>query len=175
MKLLSVLKREIKEVSLVFLYFFVCFGVILTLKKLLLAGYRIEVEALTTAFISALIAAKIVIVLDHTHTGTRFDARLPLGLAALYKTLLYVLATAAVLFLEKLFHAYREAGLLGQAIIEVWEHRDRNIVLAKVLCVGLIFFGYHLYAGLDRRLGEGTLRRLVITRAGLSDTRSPGA
>ncbi|MGH7479910.1 MAG: hypothetical protein ACREJ8_10045, partial [Candidatus Methylomirabilales bacterium] len=42
-------------------------------------------------------------------------------------------------------------------------HRDRNVILAKVICVGLAFAGYHLYAGLDRRLGEGTLRRLVMT------------
>jgi hypothetical protein len=42
-------------------------------------------------------------------------------------------------------------------------HRDRNVILAKVICIGLAFAGYHLYAGLDRRLGEGTLRRLVMT------------
>jgi hypothetical protein len=68
-----------------------------------------------------------------------------------------------VLTLEKVFHAYREAGQLGQALTEVWMHRDRNVILAKVICVGLAFAGYHLYTGLDRRLGEGTLRRLVMT------------
>ncbi len=173
MKLLSVLKQEMKEVGVVTLYFFICFGVLLTLKKLFLADYQIEVQALSTAIISALIVAKIVIVLDHTRTGTRFDARLPLGLATLYKTLFYVLATAVVLFLEKLFHAYRDSSLLGQAIIEIWEHRDRNIILGKVLCIGLTFFGYYLYAGLDRRLGKGTLRRLVTTRPDLMDPRGP--
>jgi hypothetical protein len=68
-----------------------------------------------------------------------------------------------VLSLERVFHAYREAGQLGQALTEVWIHRDRNVILAKVICIGLAFAGYHLYAGLDRRLGEGTLRRLVMT------------
>jgi hypothetical protein len=161
MKLLTMLKHEIKEIGLVSLYFFFCFGVILTLKKLFLADYRIEVHILSTAAISALIAAKIVIVLDKTHTGRRFDASYSLGLAALYKTLIYILATFIVLFLEKLFHAYRESGMLTQAISGVWEHRDWNILFAKVLCAGLAFFAYHLCAGLDRHLGEGTLRRLV--------------
>jgi hypothetical protein len=172
MKLLSALRHEIKEVGLVTLYFFFCFSVVLTLKKLLLATYQIEVQALSTAAISALIAAKIVIVLDKTRAGTRFDASLPLGLAAFYKTLVYILATFVVLFLEKLFHAYRETGLLGQAVVDVWEHRDRNVMLAKVLCIGLAFLAYHLYAGLDRRLGEGTLRRLVTGRPRPPDTRS---
>lgn len=164
MKLLSALKHEIKDVALVSLYFFFCFSIVLTLKKLLLADYHVKVQALSTAAIGALIVAKIVIVLDKTRAGARFDARLPLGLTALYKTLVYALATFAVLFLEKLFHAYRETGLFVQAVTEVWEQRDRNLMIAKVLCIGLSFFAYHLYAGLDRRLGEGTLRRLVTSR-----------
>jgi len=162
MDLLPVLKNELKEVGLVALYFFFCFVVLLTLKKLLLADYQVEVHAVSAAAVSALIAAKIVIILDATHAGSRFDASFPLGLAALYKTLVYILATFVVLYLEKLIEAYWEIGTLGQAISNVWEHRNRNIMLAKELCVGLTFFVYHLYAGLDRRLGEGTLRRLVI-------------
>jgi hypothetical protein len=162
MDLLSVLKKEIKEVGLVALYFFFSFGVLLTLKKLFLAEYQVEVHAVSAAAVSALIAAKIVIILDATHAGSRFDASFPLGLAAVYKTLVYILATFVVLYLEKLIEAYWEIGTLGQAISDVWEHKNRNIMLAKVLCVGLTFFVYHLYAGLDRRLGEGTLRRLVI-------------
>ncbi len=164
MKLLSTLKHETEEIGMVALYFFFCFGVLLTLKKLLLADYRIEVDAVSTAAISALIAAKIVVVLDQTHAGNRFDARLPLGLAAFYKTLVYMLATFIVLFLEKLFHAYRESGVFTQAVLDVWAHRNLNLMLAKLICIGLTFFVYHLYAGLDRRLGEGTLRRLVIMR-----------
>ncbi|TAK63903.1 hypothetical protein [Methylobacter sp.] len=167
MKLLPMLEHEIKEIGLVSLYFFFCFGVMLTLKKLFLADYQIEVSVLSKAAISALIVAKIVIVLDATHAGRRFDASFPLGLAALYKTLVYILATFVVLFLEKLIEAYWEIGTLGQAVSDVWEHRDRNLILAKVLCVGLAFFAYHLYAGLDRRLGEGTLRRLVTERPNL--------
>jgi hypothetical protein len=164
MKLLSTLKHEFKEVGLVFLYFFFCFAVILTMKKLMLAEYRVEVSTLSTATISALIVAKIVIVLGKTQAGSRFDASHALGLAALYKTLVYVLATAIVLFLEKLFHAYRNSGEFGAAAAEVWEHQDRNVIFAKVLVIGLAFFAYHLYTGLDRRLGKGTLRHLVITR-----------
>ncbi len=155
--------RELKEVGLVTLYFLFCFGIILTLKKLLLADYNIEFYALSVAVVSALVAAKVVVVLDHTRAGTRFDASHPLVVAVPYKTLVYGSAVAALLFAGKLFHAYGAAGGLGAAITEVWAHRDRNVILAKVICVGLTFAGYHLYAGIDRRLGEGTLRRIVTT------------
>jgi hypothetical protein len=161
--LLGQLKHELRQIGLVTLYFFLCFGVVLTLKKLLLASYQIEFYAMSATVVGALVAAKIVVVLDKTRAGTRFDATRPLWLSVLYKTVVYSLVTAAVLGLERVFHAYREAGQLGQALTEVWMHRDRNEILAKVICVGLAFAGYHLYAGLDRRLGEGTLRRLVMT------------
>jgi len=164
MNLLAKLKHEAKEVGLVTLYFFFCFGVMLTIKQLLLADYRIEVQVVSTAAISALIIAKIVIILDHTPAGNRFDTRHPLWLAVLYKTVVYLALAFIVFFLEKLFHAYRETGLLNLAISEVWEHRNRNLILMKLLSVGLTFLGYHFYAGLDRSLGEGTLRRMVFER-----------
>lgn len=157
------LKHELKQIGLVTLYFFFTFGVVLTLKKLLLADYQIQFYAMSAIVIGALVAAKIVVVLDKTRAGTRFDDTHPLWLSVLYKTVVYALATAAVLSVERVFHAYREAGQLGQALNDVWMHRDRNVILAKVICIGLAFAGYHLYAGLDRRLGEGTLRRLVMT------------
>lgn len=164
MSLLSRLKHEVEHVGLVTLYFLFCFGVVLTLKRLLLAQYQVEVYALSTAVVGALVVGKVVVVLDKTRAGTRFEARLPLGLAALYKTMVYALVTFVVLFLEKLFHAYRESGTLGQAVMELWAHRDRNVILGKVIIIGLAFAVYHLYAGLDRRLGEGTLRRVVMSR-----------
>lgn len=162
--LLSRVKHEVKEVGLVTLYFLFCFSVVLMLKKLLLASYDIEVFVLSTVVVSALVVGKVVVVLDKTRAGSRFDTTHPLGIAALYKTLIYTAATFVVLFLEKVVHAYRESGLLGDAILTVWAHRDRNLILAKVLCVGLAFAGYHLYAGLDRRLGVGVLRRFITTK-----------
>ncbi len=164
MGLFSTVKHEAKEVGLVTLYFFLCFGIILTLKKLMLATYEIEFYALSGAVVGALIVGKVVVVLDKTWAGNRFDASHSIGVAVLYKTTTYSAVTLLVLLAEKMFHAYRESGMLGEAFMEVWAHRDRNLIFAKVLCIGLTFLGYHLYKGLDRRLGEGTLIRLVLKR-----------
>jgi len=165
MSLMTRLTHELKEVGLVTLYFLFCFGIILTLRKLFLASYEIKSYALGSAVISALIAGKIVVILDKTRAGTRFDRSQPTGLAAGYKTLMYMAVTILVLFGERLFHAYRDAGALGKALAEIWEHRDRNVILAKALCVGLTFAAYHVYAGVDRRLGKGILWRALWSRA----------
>jgi hypothetical protein len=161
MSMLSTVKHEIKEVGLVTLYFLTCFGIILTLKKLMLKGYEIEFYGFSSAVIGALIVAKVVVVLDKTKAGTRLDASHSIGRAALYKTMIYSIWTFLVLWGEKMFHAYRETGTLSKAFVDVWMHQDRYVIFAKVLCIGLAFMGYHLYKGVDRRLGEGTLRRMV--------------
>jgi len=162
--ILAWVKHEAKEVGLITLYFLFCFGVALLLKKLFLADYNIEVYVLSSVFIAALVVAKVVAVLDQTHAGTRFDLTWPLGVVALYKTLVYAVAVLVVLYLETVIDVYREGHSLRAAVMEIWAHRDWNLLLSKVLCGGLAFAGYHLYAGLDRRLGKGTLHRLVTTR-----------
>jgi hypothetical protein len=46
-------------------------------------------------------------------------------------------------------------------IHEVWEHRDRDVIFAKVICVTLSFAGYDLFVATDSRLGKGTLWRAM--------------
>ena len=161
MSLAQTVKRELKEVGLVTVYFLVCFGIMLFLKKLVLAEYDVELYALWAVVVGALVAAKVVVILDKTRVGTRFDESHSVGVAAIYKTAWYAVATFIVLFAEKLFHAYPETGALGPAVVDVWENRDRNVMLAKVIVIGIAYVGYHLYAGVDRRLGQGKLWRTI--------------
>jgi hypothetical protein len=161
MSVMQTVKRELKEVGLVTVYFLVCFGIMLLLKKLVLAEYEVEFYALSGVVVGALVAAKVVVILDKTRVGTRFDETHSVGVAAIYKTAWYAVATFFVLFAEKLFHAYRETGALGPAIVDVWEHRDRDVMFAKVIVIGIAYVGYHLYAGIDRRLGGGKLWRTI--------------
>ena len=164
MGMLSTLKHEVKEIGLVTLYFFSCFGIFLTLKKLMLEAYHIEFYGFSKAVVGALIVAKVVVVLDKTKGGTRLDANHSLGVAALYKTMIYSVVTFVVLLVEELFHTYREDGTLGEALLDLMMHEDHHNIFARVLCMGLAFMGYHLYRGIDRRLGEGSLMRMVLKR-----------
>jgi hypothetical protein len=155
---------EMKQVGLVTLYFMICFALVLVLKKLFLAQYDVEFYGVSAAVVGALVVGKVVVLLDHTRLGNRFDRGHALWLSAFYKTTVYTLVTFLVVVAEKTFHAYRESGNLGESLKHVWEHRDRNVMLATVLCIGLAFAGYNLYTVIDRRLGEGTLRRLLFRR-----------
>jgi len=164
MGMLSVLKREALHTGGVALYLLFAFGIFTTLKKLVLATHQIEFSAIVPAVIGALALAKVVVLLDMTPVAARLDTRYPIWVATLYKTLFYCAVSAPVLFAERVWHAYRETGALGEAVLEAWKETDQNIVLARVITVGLVFACYHLYRGIDRRLGQDKLWRMILSR-----------
>ena len=72
--------------------------------------------------------------------------------------------TDLFLDVKRVWHFYWETGVLGEAVREAWTHTDPHLVTAKVIVVGLVFAGYHLYQGIDRRLGQGKLWRMIFSR-----------
>lgn len=164
MEMLSVVKREVRHVGGVALYLLFSLGIFATLKKLFLATYEIEFDALVPTVIGALALAKVVVLLDMTAVASRLDTKYPILMAALYKTLFYCAVSVPVLFAERVWHAYQKIGALGEAILEAWKLTDPNVVLAKVIIVGVVFALYHLYQGIGRRLGHDTLRRMILSR-----------
>jgi hypothetical protein len=75
MSLVHTVKHELKQVGLVTLYFLICFGIVLTLKKLFLADYQIRVYAISAAVIGALVAGKVAVLLDHPRQPSVRPAR----------------------------------------------------------------------------------------------------
>lgn len=164
MGMLSVLKREVQHTGWVALYLFMCFSIFATLNKLFLALHQIATSALVPAVLFTLALAKVVVLLDLTSLSTHLDARHPILVATLYKTLIYCAFSAPILFAERALHFYEETGAFGEAFVQAWEQMDRNRVLAKFIILGLVYGCYHLYHGIDRRLGEGSLWRLILSR-----------
>ena len=66
---------EIKTIGLVTLYFAICFGVMIFLKRLVLAAHQIEFRGLSIAIVGALIVAKVVAVMEHVPLGRRRPLR----------------------------------------------------------------------------------------------------
>lgn len=162
---LEALKEELRTAGLATLFFLVCFLFVIVLKKLFLAQYDIGFYGLSAAVLGAAVAGKVVVVLDKLKAGTRFEAtRSPLVSVA-YKTVVYSLGALLVVAAEKVFHAYRELGELGGAMGEVWHGRDRNTILATVLCIGAAFAGYNVLSAINRRLAGGKLGDWFLSRS----------
>jgi hypothetical protein len=155
------IRRELREIGLVTLYFLSCFLIFLSLKKLLLEQYHLEVTIFQTAVIGALVVAKVVVLLDKTSFGGRFRSASLLA-HVVWRSLSYTTVVFAVTLGERLFDLYRQSGALPVALSRLWEGKDFHHFLAMNVCVGLSFLIYNCFAEIDRHLGEGGLRKLFL-------------
>ena len=155
--------KEIRAVLVTTLYFAFCFGLLVLLKRLYLAEYQIEFRGLSLALVGALIAAKVVLVLEHVSLGQWIRAH-PVMLEVVLRTLLYMLGALVVLMLEKGFEARHEHGGFFPGVVWVFEHRNVSHVWADVVGVGGALLGFNVLVVVGRHLGEGELQRLFFSR-----------
>ena len=109
------LRNEIRTVALTALYFAVWIGVLVTLKQLLLAEYRIRFNGLSLALVGALVLAKVVLVLEHVPLG-RWTRQKPALLDVILRTALFGFGVLVALLLEKGFHERQEYGGFGPSL-----------------------------------------------------------
>lgn len=159
------LKEEIKTAGLATLFFLCCFLLVIALKKLFLAQYDIGFYGLSVAVFGAAVVGKVVVVLDKMRAGTRFERTRAPWVGVVYKTAIYSFVVLLVVAAEKIFHAYRESGALRVAVEEVWHGRDRNNILATVLCIGAAFAAYNVLSAINRRLAGGRLGAWLLGRS----------
>jgi hypothetical protein len=156
--------RESRLIAPAVLFFLVGFLLVLMVVKLFLAEYDIEFEVISKAAVGALMAGKVVLVLDKTRWGS-FEGY-PRAVAVASKTVLYGLIVLALGTLEKLIDAYRESGMLGEALRIAAERANQHRFLGTVLCLTLVFGAYFVTSEVNRAMGKGTLFALFFRRPG---------
>ena len=163
MSFIEKVKHELKEVGIVTLYFLICFGIILLLKKLFLAEYKVQFNALSAAVIGALVIGKVVVVLDKTTIGNRFQQGHAAFLDVFYRSLVYTFFVGLVVAAEKVFHASHETDGFISALHHALEKTDINHFWATVIGVFLSFVGFNVFSIVSHHLGEGELVRLFFS------------
>ncbi|MBJ7900087.1 MAG: hypothetical protein GC158_09240 [Cyanobacteria bacterium RI_101] len=155
------LKREIKKIGSLSLFFFIGYGYILLVMKLFLKEFEVDVMIVGKAIIYALISAKAVAIMDMTPWLNRF-AQSARYLQVLYKTAIYTFAVSVLSFLENLFHAYRETKALIPAMTLFVETRSFSRFLGVLLSVSIIFLIHNIFQELDQYLGKGNLSKFFF-------------
>jgi hypothetical protein len=156
------LKQEIRAMVLAVLYFGTWIGVLMVIKKLVLAEYKIEFNGLSLALFGTLVLAKVVLVLEHVPLGTLVRGR-PAWVNVLARTVLYALGVFIVLLIEKAFEVRHEHGGFGTSLFSVFHHTDNNRVWANTICLSGALLGYNALSVVRRHLGKGGLLRLFLT------------
>jgi len=172
MRLPPKVKHELKAIALTTLYFAAWLGVLMFLKRLVLADYQIRFRGFTVAIVGALVIAKVVLVLEHVPLGSWVRKR-PAVFDVLLRTLLYGAGVAAALLLEKAFEVRKEYGGFERALLGVFQHRDIHNVWANAVGLTCVLLGFNALSVLRRRLGDRELAELFFSSSLGGSSRKP--
>jgi hypothetical protein len=153
---------EIKELAVVGLYFFLWIGMLVAIKKFVLAEYQIEFAGLSAALIGALVLAKVVLILEHVPPG-RLVRNRPAWVEVVWRTALYAIGVVVVLLLEKGFEGRHEYGSFWKSLTSLFQRADIDHVWANAICITGALLGYNVLAVIRRYLGEGGLARIMLS------------
>jgi hypothetical protein len=81
------------------------------------------------------------------------------------KTFLYALVVMVLGIGEKISHAYREAGTLGEAVSNLIADANFDRFMGLVLLISVVVFVYLAMQEVEQAMGEGAMFRLFFKRA----------
>jgi hypothetical protein len=163
-KSMEAIKKELKKIGSLALFFFLAFGYILLIMKLFLEEYSITTYVLGKAILGAIIAAKTVAILDVALKLEWLENR-PRYLSVLYRTFVYTLAALILGSIEGFLEAYRGTRVISQAMAKFWQRESFSQILAVTLCLAVVFCLHNLWQEIDRYWGKGTLRKFFLGRS----------
>jgi hypothetical protein len=155
------LRKELVAAWPIFIFFLVGFLILITLIKLALAQFSVEITVLSNAIIGALLAAKAALVLDETPLARSLEQYRPI-VAIAVKTLFYAVASMLLLCVERLLEALHQARGFEGAVVYAIEHATRYRALSWALGISVVFALYFAFDEIGKRLGDGALWRLFF-------------
>jgi hypothetical protein len=154
-------RREFVAAWPVFIFFLVGFMLLLSIIKLVLANFSIEVTAFSKAVVGALFAAKAVLILDETPLARHLEQYRRIFAVAV-KTFIYGAITLLLGFLERLLEARHRVHNFVAAAQYVAAHASLYRLFAWALGISLVFAIYFAFFEIDESLGKGALWTLFF-------------
>jgi len=125
-KLSTTLKKEFFELLPPTIYFFVALHIVMFIRVLMLEGTGIAPSSSVSIAVAALILGKAVLIADMLPLINRFPNK-PLIYNVAWKTVIYLLISAVIHYLERLFDFWRQTGSFAagnQKLLSeiIWPH-----------------------------------------------------
>jgi hypothetical protein len=162
------LLKEFLAIWPVFLFFLVGFLLLISLIKLALAQFSVEITVLSNAIIGALLAAKAALVLDETPLARSLENYRRI-VAVAVKMLFYGVATLLVGYVERFLEALHKVHNFDASFRYVFEHATRYRILDWALGISIVFALYFAFVEINERMGEGELWRLFFASPKTAD------
>jgi hypothetical protein len=154
--------HEARRTLFILLYLYVMFGLFLLHESVVLARYNIPFTRYGYALFTAIVLAKVMLVMEDFHVANRFKTK-PLIYSILYKSVV-----CAVVFLVFYIGEETIAGLIrGKTLFasfpEIGGGTPLGFAVALVI-VSLALVPYFAFKEMGEALGEGKLRAVLFTR-----------
>ena len=155
------LKHEIVALLSATLFFICWLAVLMLLKWLVLAEYKVTFQGFSMVFVGALVLVKVVLVLEHVSLGAWVRAQ-PAWVDVILRTLMYVLGVIVVMLLEKGFEGRHEHGGFIPSLIAEFQQAETYHVWANAIVISGALLVFNILSVIRAHLGEGGLRRMLL-------------
>ena len=156
------LKHEIVAVISLTFYFGCWLGALVLIKYLLLAEYHIAFHHFSVALVSALVLAKVVLVLEHVSLGSWVRSQ-PAWVDVVLRTALYAFGVFVLVLLEKAFEGRHEHDDFAASLIAVFQQANAIHVWLNTICLSAALLSYNMLSVVRVNLGKGALLRMFLT------------
>ena len=158
----SKLAREARQFLVMFLYLYVVFGLLLLHESVVLARYHIPFTRWGFALVTALVLAKVMLVMEDFNVARGFESR-PLIYSILYKCVVFAAVFMAFYIAEETVGGMLRGETARQSIPSIGGGTPLGMLLAGLI-VSLSLVPYFAFRAIGGVLGEGELRAMLFTR-----------
>jgi hypothetical protein len=155
---------EFKRFFVIFLYLWVVFGLLSIHKSVILSQNHLDYPEHAFAFINAFIFAKILLIGEHLHLGTRFRDK-PLIYPILHKCFVFTVVLLCFHTAETVLLGVWRGNTIANSFPAIGGGSPKGILAVGVMCfvVLLPFFGFR---EIGRVIGRKELWFLIVKRKG---------
>src|SRR5271166_2177219 len=154
--------EEVKKISVMFLYLFLLFGLFRIHESIILTEHQIPLSNYGFALANALILAKVMLVAENLHLGSRFQGS-PIVYPILLKSIVFAIVLICFHILENVIVGMWHGMTMVQSIPGVGGGGLKGVFsVGAILAVALVpFFAFR---DISRVVGASKLLSLVFTR-----------
>ena len=150
--------HEFKEVVILTVYLSFFFLALATYSRFLLGQFHISYFAYGTALINALVIAKVILIGEALHAGTRYEGKAALLHSAIWKAFVFGFLVFAFHILEEMIKNL----IHGKAAMAAFHEIHLEVLLSRTVVIFLTFIPLFLFRELRRVIGEEKFMTLVL-------------
>jgi hypothetical protein len=150
--------HEFEEVVILTVYLLFFFLALATYSAFLLGQFHISYFAYGTALINALVIAKVILIGEALHAGTRYEKKAALLYSAIWKAFVFGFLVFAFHLLEEMIKNL----IHGKAAMTAFHEVRLEVLLSRAVVIFLTFIPLFLFRELRRVIGEEKFMTLVL-------------